>query len=233
MKLARLNGGAEIFYSIQGEGKNSGTPSLFVRLALCNLACVWCDSDYTWNWKKFKKSEQVIEMSVPEIAVAIQKHRCKNIVLTGGEPLLQQKELVGLMALLKNKNYFFEIETNATLLPSKELDGLVDQYNCSPKLKNSGNRMAKSLCKKTLEFFAKNPKATFKFVMKRPEDLKEMEKFVATFKIPREKIYLMPEGKTSKTIREKEPWLVEICKARGFHFTDRLHIHLYGDRRGV
>lgn len=224
---------SEIFYSIQGEGKNVGTPSVFVRLALCNLRCVWCDTEYTWNWKKFDPQREIVEMSVEEVVREIQKHPCKNIVLTGGEPLLQQEELVSLMQRLRRDSYWFEVETNGTVFPKPAFDNLVDQYNCSPKLKSSANSLKERECRKTLLFFSKSQKATFKFVIKNQKDFSEAVRLIEKYKIHREKVYLMPEGKTVESLEVKRPWLIHFCKEQRFHFTDRLHIHLFGDRRGT
>lgn len=156
LKLARLNGEPEIFYSIQGEGKSIGVPSVFVRTALCNLHCIWCDTDYTWNWegtrfshvndanpayRKFRMDEWVAECEVTETAEKIAAYRCKNIILTGGEPMMQQERLAELMETLKAgiPGARFETETNGTIVPAAEFDALIDQYNVSPKLANSNN----------------------------------------------------------------------------------------------
>lgn len=233
MKLARLNDRPEIFYSVQGEGKNAGTPSIFVRLSLCNLHCVWCDTPYTWDWKKFDKEKEIIEVSVKEVAEEMQKFPCKNVVLTGGEPMLQQNELVLLMSELKPDFYHFEVETNGTIIPSDELDRLMGQYNCSPKLENSGNSLKEREREEALRFFAKSPKTTFKFVMKNKNDLEEVVPLMKKYRISADKVTLMPEGRTVESLKEKEDWLLPLCGEMGFHFSDRLHIHRFGDRRGV
>lgn len=238
MKLARFenrlgSGEPEIFYSLQGEGKNIGTPSIFVRLALCNLQCGWCDTEYTWNWKKFNKERETMDLSVEEVAQVIQRFSCHHVVFTGGEPLLQQKELVLLMEQFKKNNYWFEIETNGTLLPSLEFDSYIHQYNCSPKLANSGNLKEERECAAALQFFAQNPKATFKFVMKEKKDFSEVMFLIAKYKISKEKVYLMPEGRTQESLQMAQGWVSALCQETGFCFTDRLHIQIFGDRRGA
>lgn len=250
MKLAKLNGKAEIFYSIQGEGKNIGRPSIFVRTSLCNLHCTWCDTDYTWNWKgtpfhhqnenqpgyqKFDKAEYIEQLSVQEVADHIKQLGCKNIVLTGGEPLLQQTELTELISHLRkaDKAYWFEIETNGTITPADKLDLAVNQYNVSPKLANSGNPQKIREKQDAYDFFARNPKAVFKFVISNPTDLEEVLTLAENYKIDNNKIFLMPEGTSPENLREKQQWLVEQCKKHHFNYTDRLHIHIYGNKRGV
>lgn len=232
MKLARFNNRPEIFYSIQGEGKNVGLPAVFVRLAHCNLKCVWCDTPYTWNWKKFDPKKEIVELSVSAVAKAIQRYPCRNVIFTGGEPMLQQSELVALMRKLKPKGYWFEIETNATVMPTLMLDQLIDQYNCSPKLKNSGNPRSERKVEKPLRFFANSPKAIFKFVLTNQKEIAELEALLKKCAISRERVYLMPEGKTAAVIFHKTKWLASLCKAGNLHFSDRLHIRLFGDRRG-
>lgn len=233
MKLARFENRPEIFSSIQGEGKNAGAPSIFVRLSLCNLHCLWCDTEYTWNWEKFDKKKEIIDVSVEKVAEEIQKFSCKQVVLTGGEPMLQQEELVLLMSRLKPNLYFFEIETNGTIIPSAEFDRLINQYNCSPKLENSGNSLKEREREESLSFFAKTPKATFKFVMKDKSDLEEIVRIMEKYRISADKVYLMPEGRTRESLKEKKVWLLPLCGEMGFHFSDRLHIHRFGDRRGI
>lgn len=250
MKIARFNGKGEIFYTIQGEGKSLGKPTVFIRSSLCNLHCVWCDTDYTWNWKntpyphlfdqtpgyeKYDKKEQIVELSTADIIEEISQYNCKNLVLTGGEPLLQQKAWVELMAELRasDPTYWFEVETNATLLPTDAFDALIDQYNVSPKLENSNNSQKIREKAEVYEFFGQSPKAWFKFVIAAQTDLDEVLGLIEKYRLSAHQIYLMPEGTTPEQLKSKQPWLVEQCKKYGFNYTDRLHIHIYGSKRGV
>jgi len=245
MKLAKLNSKPEIFHTIQGEGKNTGMPSVFLRTSLCNLHCVWCDTDYTWNWEntpfetlsgeKFNREEYIIELSTSEIVEELKQYGCKNIVLTGGEPLMQQDDLIEVMKKLKQLDpaYSFEVETNGTLLPSEEFDKLITQYNVSPKLANSNNELKIREKPKPLNFFSTNNKAYFKFVISQQSDLDEVLTIIKKYKITSDRVYLMPEGTNASSLNNKQQWLVEICKSHGFNYTDRLHIHIYGSKRGV
>lgn len=249
IKLAKLDGGPEIFYTIQGEGKNLGQPSIFIRLSLCNLYCFWCDTDYTWNWvdtkyahakdvdpayAKFLKDDYTIQLSNDEILSRIQSYKCNNLVFTGGEPLVQQKELAMLLKDLKlsNPQYHIEIETNGTLLPGA-CEPYLDQYNVSLKLRNARVPEKERIKSNAIEFFAASEKTNFKFVIDEKADLTEVLLLISEYKIAHRKVYLMPQGMTPDVLRQKQQWLVEVCKEHGFNFTDRMHIHIYGNKRGI
>lgn len=250
LKLARLNGEPEIFHSIQGEGRSIGVPSVFVRTSLCNLHCIWCDTDYTWNWegtrfrhvgdadpayRKFRMDEWIAECDVQEIADKISSFRCKNIILTGGEPMMQQERLSDLMQVLKEyiRGARFETETNGTIVPSTEFDALIDQYNVSPKLSNSNNPKKLREKPEALRFFAESPKATFKFVLSDANDLREVLSMIEAYHIDPDKVWLMPEGTSHEALAQRREWLVDICKEYGFRFSDRLHVQIWGSKKGV
>jgi 7-carboxy-7-deazaguanine synthase len=248
VKLAKLNGRPEIFYSIQGEGKSMGKPAIFVRTSLCNLHCVWCDTDYTWNWEKtpfkhvndnkagyskYKKEEWIVEIDADEVLSKIKEHPCKRVILTGGEPLMQQKELTILAQLLHDDGYFIEVETNGTLKPAPDFDSIINQYNVSPKLSNSDNSVQLREKEDVYKFFSKSDKSSFKFVIDDPKDLDEVTNLISKYNIHPSDVYLMPQGTNGAALNQKQQWLIEICKKHGYNYTDRLHIHIYGDKRGV
>ena len=209
----------EIFCSIQGEGKNAGKPAVFVRLGGCNLACKWCDTKYTWHSKQSDNQTWTIEKVIQEI----KKYPVKHLVITGGEPLLQQD---GLKELLKKlKGYTTEIETNGSICC--KISRLIEQINCSPKLKNSNNPAYPLRLKPT------NKKVLYKFVVQKGEDLKEINAFIRKYKIPKEKVYLMPEGTSRSALLNRSKWLIDACKKEGYNFSPRLHILLFGNKRGV
>lgn len=250
LKLAKLNNRAEIFHTLQGEGASMGMPAVFVRASLCNLHCVWCDTDYTWNWintpwkhendallsyKKFSQQEYIVEPTLEEIANEVLQYNCPNLILTGGEPLLQQKGWISLMEYLREKNekFRFEVETNGTLVPSYSFADYIDQFNVSPKLRNSGNHENQRLQPKALHYFAKHPKTWFKFVIAEQTDFNEAQQLIKQYKLPKDKIILMPEGRTQAALKQKRLWLADLCRDLGYRFGDRLHIQLWGSKRGV
>jgi organic radical activating enzyme len=248
--LARLHGSPEIFFSIQGEGKSLGVPSIFVRTSLCNLHCIWCDTDYTWNWsntrfehvndvkpgyKKFVKKDWIAKLTVATVVDTVAAIPCKNVILTGGEPMLQQAALTHLMHGLRTcaQGYRFETETNGTMMPTQEFDAAIDQYNVSPKLENSNNPQKLREKPAVYRFFAKSDKANFKFVIAAPSDLMEVLALIERYAIPPEKIFLMPEGTSARALSQKRKWLVEVCKTHGFRYSDRLHVQIWGGKKGI
>ena len=250
LKLARLSGRPEIFHSIQGEGKSIGTPSVFVRTSLCNLHCIWCDTDYTWNWtgtpfphindtkpgyRKFEKKDWIAKCTIDSVAEIVAGFPCRNVILTGGEPMMQQAALTELMFALRSlsADYRFETETNGTLSPTPAFDAQIDQYNVSPKLENSGNPKRLREKPAAFRFFAQSPKANFKFVLSEEADLREVLALQNAYSIPSGKIWLMPEGTSAGALAKRRKWLVEICKTHGFHYSDRLHIQIWGSKKGV
>jgi 7-carboxy-7-deazaguanine synthase len=251
LELARLNGQPEVFYSIQGEGLSMGVPSVFVRTTKCNLHCVWCDTDYTWNWsgtrfehvndqrpdyRKFDKKEWMSKMAVTEVAQLVAQFSGRNVILTGGEPMLQQEALTRLMQRLREHHhpeYRFETETNGTMMPLPEFDAAIDQYNVSPKLANSNNSVRLRERAAVYRFFAQHPKSNFKFVVADATDLAEVQSLIEKYAIPSQKVLLMPEGTAAEQLAQRRPWLTEICKQRGFRYTDRLHVQIWGGKKGV
>lgn len=250
MKLAKLGAGPEIFHTIQGEGVSAGCPSVFIRASRCNLHCVWCDTDHTWNFEgtpwphekdavpgyaKHRKADVTVDLDSADAARRILAFACPRVVITGGEPLLQEAAFLELIGHVRAvvPDCVFEVETNATQIPSHAFADAVNQFNVSPKLSNAGMSEALRLNEAALRFFAKSPKAWFKFVVARPVDLVEIQALRARFEIPHSRILLMPEGRTSAELDRNAPWLAETCRDLGFRFCDRLHVRLWGDRRGV
>jgi organic radical activating enzyme len=126
-----------------------------------------------------------------------------------------------------------EIETNGTVAPHPALDPLVSQYNVSPKLAHSGNPAELAQIPERLTAWAQDERAWFKFVVATPDDLAEVLSLVETYALPRRRVFVMPEGTDSATLRERERWLAPLALEHGLRLTDRMHIHLYGDTRGT
>ena len=224
-------GEPEIFASIQGEGRSAGLPCTFVRLSRCNLACTWCDTAYTWRFTDYDRKANQLVLSEQDVAARIMALGGNRLVITGGEPLLQGAALAKMVSQLEG--HAVEIETNGTVQPHPLLGPMVSQYNVSPKLKHSGNPTEIALISERLAAWASEPKAHFKFVISAPEDLTEVLELQQRYAIPATRIALMPEGTDSATLHSRQRWLAPLAALHGFHYSDRLHIHMFGDTRGT
>ncbi len=250
MLLARLNDGPEIFFTLQGEGVSAGLPAVFVRASLCNLHCRWCDTDHTWNfegtpwqhdkdadpnYRKHRKADVTIEVTPEEIVERVAAFPCRRVVLTGGEPLLQQEAWLKVIAGLRSRDldYFFEVETNGTRAPLPVFRASVNQFNISPKLANSGMDAKLRTDPAAIASFINEPKAWFKFVACDQSDVDEILAFAEAHAIPPNRILVMPEGRTSAELDRHAPDVAAGCLAHGWRFCDRLHVRLWGDVRGV
>ena len=226
---------AELFYSIQGEGKLAGVPSFFVRASGCNLRCTWCDTDYaSWN-------PEGREMNVSEILDAWRERKTNHIVLTGGEPMIMP-DVTDLAAAFKKENCHVTLETAATIYKPIQLD----LASLSPKLSNStprereGGRFADAHEKNRLnipviqKFIDTSPDFQLKFVVCGEEDLNEIQELLAKLRNwqPSD-VLLMPEGIDAATLAQRGAWLADLCKQTGYRFCPRLHVELFGHTRGT
>lgn len=234
-------GEPEIFASVQGEGPSAGMPVAFMRLSRCNLACVWCDTAYTWHFTgderphrdgiQFDRKANQVKLDEEEVAARITALGQTRLIITGGEPLLQAPALAKLLDLLPD--ILVEIETNGTTTAPPPLDIRIDQFNVSPKLAHSGNPAELALIPERLDAYATDPRAWFKFVIAQPSDIDEVLALRERYRFKPGHVFLMPEGTDSETLRTREKWLAPLCVEHGFRMSDRLHIHLFGDTRGT
>ena len=225
---------SEIFYSIQGEGRLSGVPSVFIRTSGCNLRCVWCDTPYT-SWNPEGK-----EMTLEEILHAIKSYPLDHVVLTGGEPLLSH-EIEELSVTLKTAGAHLTIETAATIFKPVSCD----LVSMSPKLSNStpwqkqNGRFAAMHDQHRLNYnvvqqFIDNYDYQLKFVVDREQDFAEVRQIVEALKnVDTSRVLIMAQARNRRQLHQKSRWIVELCKKFGYGYSPRLHIELYGNRRGV
>jgi len=250
---------SELFYSIQGEGKLIGVPSVFVRASGCNLRCVWCDTPYaSWepegeDWGVGRIVAEVerafvgaTHASPAAPADAPSDDACVAptrgyVVLTGGEPMIMA-DIVELARELKTRHYHITVETAATVFKAMP----IDLVSLSPKLSNStphereGGRFAAAHEKNRLNvpviqrFIDSSPAFQLKFVVSDQRDLDEIRALLDQLKnwSPSD-VLLMPEGTDVETLRSRVGWIGEICKATGFRYSPRLHVEMYGNRRGT
>jgi 7-carboxy-7-deazaguanine synthase len=227
---------SEIFHSLQGEGELTGVSSVFIRLSGCNLRCNWCDTPYA-SWQP-----EGTEMTIEEIVRQVDSFSTRHCVLTGGEPMIA-KNVHALAAALRSGGKHLTIETAATVPPANIA---CDLASLSPKLKNSApdDRLSDQWREKheqlrfqpevIRQWIAHYP-YQLKFVVSSVADLPEIQDLVAQVdkNIPPDKILLMPEGITTESIRSRDEDLIEICKRQGYRYCNRLHIELFGNKRGT
>jgi 7-carboxy-7-deazaguanine synthase len=221
---------AEIFHSVQGEGMLAGVPSVFVRTSGCNLRCTWCDTPYT-SWQPEGE-----ERSIDWIAEEVNRYGAAHVVLTGGEPMIAP----GIVELTHRLDRHITIETAGTI----DLELRCDLMSISPKLANStpqdrdGGRWAAQHERlryqpEVLKRLTGRYPYQLKFVVADPADLVEVRSIVKEIEASKDRVLLMPEGVEPGVLEERGRWLVEICKQEGFRYSPRLHIELWGNRRGV
>lgn len=222
--------GDGVFFSVQGEGRSLGMPSVFLRLHFCNLRCGWCDTKYTWNKNSSEFWQESQDWSVERSIFEITRFPVKRLIVTGGEPLLQQRKIANLLQQIPD--WDVEIETAGTIAPLPELQERV-QFNVSPKLANSGNLKAIRYKPQVLRTLNTLPLTTFKFVVQDSKDFGEIDEIVQDTELDQSKIIIMPEGSTHEEVRRHGLMVVEEVKSRGWRLMPRLHVELWGAERGI
>lgn len=213
---------SELFTSIQGEGPSLGTPSVFVRLQGCAVGCTWCDTKYSWDARRGD------ELTLEALLHRVKSAGAQNIVVTGGEPL-EHAAFVPLVVGLHALGRRVEVETAGTEVPPA---APVDQWNVSLKLTHSGVPLARRLRPAAVERF-RDLGAWFKFVVGDEQDVEEVLAIQARHGLSAERILLMPLGMLRDEQLALMPRVVEWCRQHGFRFSPRLHILIWGPRRGV
>lgn len=245
-KLRPIN---EAYKCVQGEGKFTGMPHLLIRLSGCKLRCQFANSFCdTWHnsWKPEKGSfslDNIIELykANPQI---------KHTMITGGGPTMHPELLQELCRIAKTYNHHVTIETEG----SEFVQTSADCISLSPKLTNSTprpgtwmpylNREVTIKDKEQHEKWSRNTEAMreliqnhadyqLKPVISSKEDLREFQELQYALKVPNHKCWLMPEGLNAEVLQINRQWLVEFCADNGYNYTDRLHVVIYGDKRGV
>lgn len=216
-----------VFYTIQGEGRYTGVPSVFVRLTGCNLRCQWKNADGTTNrcdtpYSSFEPEKEI--HSIEETVQKIHNFRCKHVVVTGGEPFLQPG-VVELINSLVDSGHYVTVETNGTIYRESK----AQFYSISPKLSSAN-------CKDTIDIDVLKKFLQFdhqvKFVVNTKEDLNEIQMLLLKLS-QRTNVYLMPQALSNKECEEKQRWLLPLCRDNKFSYCERVHVKLWGSKRGV
>jgi 7-carboxy-7-deazaguanine synthase len=214
---------SEVFLSLQGEGPSAGTPAHFVRLQGCGVGCHWCDTKYAWDSGDGEAREST--------AIWDQARRLGSaplLVVTGGEPL----EHEGLGALLEEGLARWprvEVETSGIGPPPLRHPRLF--YNVSPKLPSATPRWEH--CWMHVAEWIAEPNATFKLVVGDAPDPDDAIRLIAAHDLPRDRVMLMPQGLTEPELRARAIALTSLCQREGVRMSPRLHIWMWGPKRGV
>lgn len=224
---------SEKFYSIQGEGAQTGFPAIFLRLAGCNILCKgkgWvCDTIEVW-----RKGDQVSFENVFDNVEIERLRDGVHLVITGGEPLLHQESIVSFLRWFEEMFGFvpfIEIETNGTLMPDHYLFAVVKQWNVSPKLATSGVSFQDRHKYLVLHMFTGFENINFKFVVSSDDDLLEIQSIFSF--VDRKKIILMPAGDTQELLNAVRERVIDLCKIHNYRYCDRLHIVAWNKKTGV
>lgn len=244
---------SEMFHSIQGEGATQGTSSIFVRLTACNLQCggigtikdKQLHNDATWRCDTIEVWIKGKSFTIKELLSKFDKkewiHKLKlgtHLVFTGGEPLLQQVQIMEFIKQIKflyGFKPFIEVETNGTIMPSKSLINNVELFNCSPKLSNSGEKIHRRMKIDVIKrFIETGNKAIFKFVINDKKDWEEIKtEWIDVMNIPRRLIYLMPSAETFEQLEKNQKTTSEIVLKNNVNYSNRLQIQLWNQTTGV
>jgi len=222
---------AELFCSIQGEGMLVGVPSVFVRTSGCNLRCRWCDTPFA-SWELEGE-----DLPVAAVVDYVNERSTGYVVITGGEPMIWP-EVVPLTGQLRRMGQHITVETAGTVFEPVACDLM----SISPKLAHSTPDEPEKwaiqherlrIQPDVLARLMRDYSYQLKFVVMQPADLDEIRDLLERTGARRDRVVLMAEGTDAATLRERGRWLVEICKREGYRYSPRLHIELYGNRRGV
>jgi 7-carboxy-7-deazaguanine synthase len=222
--------------TFQGEGPSLGQRVGFVRLGTCNLDCgrgagsTWaCDTAYTWDWERYDPAAELSVRSVDDVVAQLTAMSVDRIVVTGGEPLIQQHRLVSLLQAAGRYGWAVEIETNGTIAPRPDVAELVSQFNVSPKVAGSGVPAAIALRPRALAAFVASGKAVFKFVASDAAELDDIAEVATRWRLA--PVMIMPAGTEADEIVRVARELAEPVLARGWDLTIRLHVLLWGNER--
>lgn len=217
---------SEVFGPVwQGEGPHTGMRCSFVRLGLCNLACEWCDTPYTWDDTRYDVKAECPERDADWIIDQLDGHRTARIVLSGGEPLIHARNET-LIEVLGRWPWMIDVETNGTMAVPFWA-GRVDLFSVSPKLW-TGGPVRKRLRPARLQAWAEQPNAIFKVVCQTPEQVAEVAD--QDWADPA-KTWIMPEGITAERVLKVASLIEPAVAEHGFHLTMRQHVLLHGDER--
>ncbi|WP_329007625.1 7-carboxy-7-deazaguanine synthase QueE [Micromonospora rifamycinica] len=218
--------------TLQGEGPSTGQQAVFLRLSRCNLSCPRCDTPYTWDVSRFDLRAHTTQRTAEDVVRWVLAQPTRLLVITGGEPLLQQDRLLPVVEAVTEAGRRVEIETNGTVVPLTDLVASTASFNVSPKLPGfAGARDGRRrINPAALSALVASGRAVFKFVATCTAELDEIARLQERFGL--DPVWVMPEGTNSKEVLGGMRDLADAVIARGWHLSSRLHVLLWEDTRG-
>jgi 7-carboxy-7-deazaguanine synthase len=234
---------SEIFGpTISGEGATSGQRCGFLRLMGCNLHCSWCDTPYTWDSSRFDLVKQGVRMTWSVIVDRLIAMDVDFVIISGGEPLLHQKQPAWdlILLALSGAGIRVEVETNGTVIPNRTSRDWIRRFTVSPKLAHAGDPESARIVPEAIgayrlmmeQFGEWKDRVIFKFVCATPDHVTEVQRWAKIFQIRQESIWIMPEGVSSEELCDHLAVIIDPAIVAGFNVTTRLHIHAWGNERG-
>lgn len=216
--------------TFQGEGPHTGVRTGFVRLGLCNLACEWCDTPFTWDHERYDLLKENPPTSIAEVLRRVEALGVGTVCLSGGEPLMHK----GKLELLLDPRWRWHCETNGTIAPPPWWSERVEHTSISPKVSTRDPYKKRIKPKALAEWnaLADKGRAAFKFVVQRPEDFNTVQDVVDLIGIAPHNVWIMPEGTEPADVIRHHRAIEPLIMQRGWNTTTRLHTLLYGSERG-
>lgn len=222
--------------TIQGEGPHAGRSVLFLRLGGCNLSCSWCDTPYTWDATRFNLREECPPRTPGDIFADIWELAGPTVplVISGGEPLLHQKNpaFISLLDALVASGREVHVETNGTVEPTAHVVASVSHFSVSPKLANAGDHKRSQSAAPWLGW-AEVPHAVVKFVVRDKGDVQAAIHHASRLKMPRSRIWVMPEGTSAAVLNRRWPEIARAAADNQINASHRLHVLAWGDVKGT
>jgi 7-carboxy-7-deazaguanine synthase len=234
----------KVFYTLEGEGEYIGQPSVFMRMAMCNLTCKafasadsphGCDSFVSWSVKNKMSFRDIFDLFEADDKYMLNHLRKGAILkLTGGEPLIQQNQLLKFIEAFFEEYKFLpriDFETNATILPNERwISEFNATFTTSPKLTSNGDPEEKTYKPEVLRWHVDH-NSGFKFVISKSEDIEEIwNKYVNDYEginVFHKRIWFMPCCGSREEHIERAPAVAEYAKAMDVNFSPRMHLLIW------